>query len=114
MRPAELPYRTLVIVRGTDRDAALRTVLTPGEIMAAARHGALAVKLFPASHGGPAYPAALRAPFPGTPIIPVGGIDAATALAHLTAGATADGGDQHALRARATHWRRTLARAVTP
>ncbi|MFD5088020.1 bifunctional 4-hydroxy-2-oxoglutarate aldolase/2-dehydro-3-deoxy-phosphogluconate aldolase [Kitasatospora sp. NPDC058406] len=205
MRPAELPYRTLVIVRGTDRGAALRTVLTlaeegltasevsltttdalwvieqarrelgpdadlgagtvltaddaaratdagagflvtpglvtdlphgpghppvlmgaltPGEIMAATRHGALAVKLFPASHGGPAYLAALRTPFPDTPIIPVGGIDAATALAHLTAGATAvgvgspligdaaDGGDQHALRARAAHWRSTLAAVV--
>ncbi|MFB8242061.1 bifunctional 4-hydroxy-2-oxoglutarate aldolase/2-dehydro-3-deoxy-phosphogluconate aldolase, partial [Kitasatospora purpeofusca] len=168
MRPAELPYRTLVVVRGSDRDAALRTVLTlaeegltasevsltttdalwvieqarrelgpdadlgagtvltaadaaratdagagflvtpglvtdlphgpghppvlmgaltPSEIMAATRRGALAVKLFPASLGGPAHLRALRAPFPDTAFIPVGGIDAATALAHLTAGA---------------------------
>ncbi|MFE2726673.1 bifunctional 4-hydroxy-2-oxoglutarate aldolase/2-dehydro-3-deoxy-phosphogluconate aldolase [Kitasatospora sp. NPDC059327] len=207
VNPTELPYRTLVIVRGTDRDAALRTVLTlaeegltasevsltttdalwviqqarralgpdahlgagtvltaedaarateagagflvtpglvtdlphgpghppvlmgaltPTEVMAATRHGALAVKLFPASLGGPAHLAALRAPFPDTPFIPVGGIDAATALAHLNAGAAAvgvgspltgdapDGGDQHALRARAAHWRRTLGAVVAP
>ncbi|MFJ4795122.1 bifunctional 4-hydroxy-2-oxoglutarate aldolase/2-dehydro-3-deoxy-phosphogluconate aldolase [Kitasatospora purpeofusca] len=205
MRPSELPYRTLVVVRGTDRDAALRTVLTlaeegltasevsltttdalwvieqarrelgpdadlgagtvltpddaaratdagagflvtpglvtdlphgpghppvlmgaltPSEVMAAIRHGALAVKLFPALLGGPAHLAALRAPFPDVPFVPVGGIDASTALAHLAAGAAAvgvgsplvgdaaDGGDQRALRDRAAQWRRALGAVV--
>ncbi|WP_405435887.1 bifunctional 4-hydroxy-2-oxoglutarate aldolase/2-dehydro-3-deoxy-phosphogluconate aldolase [Streptomyces avidinii] len=201
MRLTDLPYRTLAIVRGSDRDAALRTVvtlaeegitavevslttadalwvierarrelgpdallgagtvlsadsavraadagaaflvtpglvaclpelpllmgaLTPGEVMAATGHGALAVKLFPAMFGGPAYLAALRAPFPDVPFVPVGGIDATAALAYLTAGAVAvgagtpligdaaDGGDQAALRARVAHWRAALTPAV--
>jgi 2-keto-3-deoxy-6-phosphogluconate aldolase len=42
--------------------------LTPGEIIAATEHGATAVKLFPASIGGPAYLKALRDPFPTVPI----------------------------------------------
>ncbi|MCX5070997.1 bifunctional 4-hydroxy-2-oxoglutarate aldolase/2-dehydro-3-deoxy-phosphogluconate aldolase [Streptomyces sp. NBC_00513] len=202
MRLTDLPYRTLAIVRGSDRDAALRTVLTlaeegittaevslttadalwvikqarrdlgpdallgagtvlsaddavraadagaaflvtpglvPGlpelpvlmgaltstEIIAATGHGALAVKLFPAQFGGPAYLAALRAPFPGVPFVPVGGIDATAALAYLAAGAVAvgagspligdaaDGGDQAALRTRAAQWRTALTPAVT-
>ncbi|MEE1825213.1 bifunctional 4-hydroxy-2-oxoglutarate aldolase/2-dehydro-3-deoxy-phosphogluconate aldolase, partial [Streptomyces sp. BE20] len=160
MNLTELPFRTLAIVRGRDRDAALRTVLTlaeegitaaevsltttdalwvieqarrelgpdallgagtvlsvedaaraadagaaflvtpglvaglpelpvlmgaltPGEVIAATAHGALAVKLFPALFGGPAYLNALRAPFPDVPFVPVGGIDATAALAYL-------------------------------
>ncbi|MEE1829294.1 hypothetical protein PUR61_45090, partial [Streptomyces sp. BE20] len=50
---------------------------------AATTHGALAVKLFPALFGGPAYLNALRAPFPDVPFVPVGGIDATAALAYL-------------------------------
>ncbi|MGW2767927.1 bifunctional 4-hydroxy-2-oxoglutarate aldolase/2-dehydro-3-deoxy-phosphogluconate aldolase [Streptomyces sp. NPDC001275] len=103
----------------------LMGVLTPTEIMSAARHGALATKLFPASLGGPAYLAALRAPFPDIPFVPVGGIDADAALAYLAAGAVAvgvgspligdaaDGGDQAALRLRAAQWRTALAGAAT-
>ncbi|MCX5126780.1 bifunctional 4-hydroxy-2-oxoglutarate aldolase/2-dehydro-3-deoxy-phosphogluconate aldolase [Streptomyces sp. NBC_00347] len=198
----ELPHRTLAIVRGTDRDAALRTVLTlaeegitaaevslttpgalwvieqarrelgptatlgagtvltgedaaraadagasflvtpglgndlrhspapaipmlvgaltPSEVIAATENGALAVKLFPASLGGPAYLKALRAPFPSVPFLPVGGIDAACALDYLSAGAVAvgvgsplvgdaaDGGSLNALRERAARWRTAL------
>ncbi|MFG2630716.1 MULTISPECIES: bifunctional 4-hydroxy-2-oxoglutarate aldolase/2-dehydro-3-deoxy-phosphogluconate aldolase [unclassified Streptomyces] len=203
MKLTELPYRTLAIVRGSDRVAALRTVLTlaeegitaaevsltttdalwvieqarreldpqallgagtvltsddaaratdagagflvtpgvvedlstalpvlmgvltPTEIMTATRRGALAVKLFPASIGGPAYLSSLRAPFPDVPFVPVGGVDAPTALAYLSAGAVAvgvgspligdaaDGGDLNALRTRAAQWRTALAEAVT-
>ncbi|MEE1821075.1 aldolase, partial [Streptomyces sp. BE20] len=86
---------------------------------------ALAVKLFPALFGGPAYLNALRAPFPDVPFVPVGGIDATAALAYLTAAAVAvgagspllgdaaDGGDQAALRTRAAQWRTALTQAVT-
>ncbi len=206
MNLTELPHRTLAIVRGTDRDAALRTVLilaeegitaaevslttpdalwvierarrelgphatlgagtvltaadaaraadagasflvtpglgqdlrhgprpelplligalTPSEVIAANESGALAVKLFPASLGGPGYLKALRDPFPSVPFVPVGGIDAAAALAYLAAGAVAvgvgsplvgdaaDGGDLDALRERVARWRTALTEEV--
>ncbi|MET9730106.1 bifunctional 4-hydroxy-2-oxoglutarate aldolase/2-dehydro-3-deoxy-phosphogluconate aldolase [Streptomyces sp. NPDC006458] len=206
MKLTELPYRTLAIVRGNNRDAALRTVitlaeegitatevslttadapwvieqarrelgclatlgagtvltaadaaraadagagflvtpgtvddlkhgaaselpvlmgaLTPSEVISATGRGALAVKLFPASLGGPGYLTALRAPFPSVPFLPVGGIDAASAALYLAAGAVAvgvgspligdaaDGGDLAALRVRAARWRAALAEAV--
>ncbi|MEU8138189.1 bifunctional 4-hydroxy-2-oxoglutarate aldolase/2-dehydro-3-deoxy-phosphogluconate aldolase [Streptodolium elevatio] len=211
MHLAELPFRTLAIVRGTDRAAALRTVLTlaeegitasevsltttdafwvieharrelgpdavlgagtvltaddaaraaaagasflvtpglideptphvgspgtelpvlmgaltPSEILAATRRAALGVALFPAFVGGPAYLTALRDTFPYVPFVPVGGIDAPTAVAYLTAGAAAvgvgvplvgdaaDGGDQNELRARAARWCSALSAAHTP
>lgn len=38
--------------------------LTPSEVMTAVEFGAAAVKVFPASVGGPAYLRALRGPFP--------------------------------------------------
>ncbi|MBZ4016395.1 bifunctional 4-hydroxy-2-oxoglutarate aldolase/2-dehydro-3-deoxy-phosphogluconate aldolase [Streptomyces purpurogeneiscleroticus] len=87
-------------------------VLTPTEVIAARAAGATALKLFPASLGGPAYLKALRAPFPELPFVPVGGVDAAAARAYLAAGAVAvgvgspligdaaDGGDLSALRRR--------------
>jgi 2-dehydro-3-deoxyphosphogluconate aldolase/(4S)-4-hydroxy-2-oxoglutarate aldolase len=80
------------------------------------------VKLFPAELGGPRYLAALRAPFPDVPFVPVGGIDAMAALAFLDAGALAVGvgspllghaatdGDLRDLRVRA----RELRSAVAP
>ncbi|GAA1214761.1 bifunctional 4-hydroxy-2-oxoglutarate aldolase/2-dehydro-3-deoxy-phosphogluconate aldolase [Kitasatospora nipponensis] len=202
MNLTELPYRTLAIVRGTDRDAALRTVLTlaeegitatevslttpgalwviararrelgpgatlgagtvltgedaaraadagagflvtpglgehlrrclplqlpaligaltPSEVIAAKESGALAVKLFPASLGGPGHLKALRDPFPTVPFVPVGGVDADSALAYLAAGAVAvgvgsplvgdaaSGGDLAALRERVARWRTAL------
>jgi len=64
--------------------------LTPTEIMEASRR-CTAVKLFPASLGGPAYLTALRAPLPDVDIIPVGGIDVAAAATYLAAGALAVG-----------------------
>ncbi|MFF9645867.1 bifunctional 4-hydroxy-2-oxoglutarate aldolase/2-dehydro-3-deoxy-phosphogluconate aldolase [Kitasatospora aureofaciens] len=205
MHLTELPYRTLAIVRGSNRDAALRTVLvlaeegitaaevslttpdalwvieqarrelgphatlgagtvltgedaaraadagasflvtpgfsedlrrttselpwligalTPSEVISANENGALAVKLFPASLGGPGYLRALRDPFPGVPFIPVGGVDAALALTYLAAGAVAvgvgspligdaaSGGDLNALRARAAGWRTALTEEI--
>lgn len=88
-------------------------VFTPSEALAAMRQGATAVKLFPASQGGPGYLKALRDPFPQIPFLPVGGVDAAAAEQYLAAGAfavgvggpligdAASGGDLDALRARA-------------
>ncbi|MGW6837051.1 bifunctional 4-hydroxy-2-oxoglutarate aldolase/2-dehydro-3-deoxy-phosphogluconate aldolase [Streptomyces sp. NPDC054949] len=103
----------------------LMGAVTPTEVMTATGRGALAVKLFPASLGGPAYLTALRAPFPDIPFVPVGGIDAAAARTYLAGGAAAvgvgspligdaaDGGDLAALRARAERWRSSLAETVT-
>lgn len=64
--------------------------LTPSEIIEAAAHST-AVKLFPASHGGPEYLRAVRAPLPDTPLVPVGGVDAESVPAYLAAGALAVG-----------------------
>jgi 2-dehydro-3-deoxyphosphogluconate aldolase/(4S)-4-hydroxy-2-oxoglutarate aldolase len=63
--------------------------LTPTEVAAAARTGAEAVKLFPASLGGPGYLKDLLGPFPGTRFIPSGGVDESNARAFLDAGAVA-------------------------
>jgi 2-dehydro-3-deoxyphosphogluconate aldolase/(4S)-4-hydroxy-2-oxoglutarate aldolase len=69
----------------------LAGALTPSEVIAATETGAVGVKLFPASSGGPAYLRALRDPFPNVPFVPVGGVDAETAAAFLAAGAVAVG-----------------------
>lgn len=66
-------------------------VLTPTEVAAAVADGAAAVKLFPASLGGPEYLTALRAPFPDIPFVPVGGIGPDEALQYLRRGAVAVG-----------------------
>ncbi|MEU9498279.1 bifunctional 4-hydroxy-2-oxoglutarate aldolase/2-dehydro-3-deoxy-phosphogluconate aldolase [Streptomyces sp. NPDC048196] len=100
----------------------LAGVLTPSEVIAAEALGVSALKLFPASAGGPAYLQALRAPFPELPFVPVGGVDAATAQAYFDAGAVAvgvgsplvgdaaDGGDLDELRKRAAEFRAVCAR----
>ncbi|MFR9775677.1 bifunctional 4-hydroxy-2-oxoglutarate aldolase/2-dehydro-3-deoxy-phosphogluconate aldolase [Micromonospora sp. MS34] len=87
--------------------------LTPTEAYAAVRAGAVAVKLFPASLGGPAYLKALRDPFPDIPFVAVGGVGLADLPGYLAAGAiavgvggplvgdAASGGDLGALRERA-------------
>jgi 2-dehydro-3-deoxyphosphogluconate aldolase/(4S)-4-hydroxy-2-oxoglutarate aldolase len=49
--------------------------LTPSEVMTALAAGADAVKLFPASLGGPGYLSSLRGPFPDVPFVPTGGVD---------------------------------------
>ncbi|MFP5315643.1 MAG: bifunctional 4-hydroxy-2-oxoglutarate aldolase/2-dehydro-3-deoxy-phosphogluconate aldolase [Actinomycetes bacterium] len=91
----------------------LAGALTPSETFSAMDRGATAIKLFPASLGGPAYLSALRDPFPEIPFIPVGGVNAAAAADYLDRGAiavgvgspligdAAGGGDLAALRRRA-------------
>lgn len=70
----------------------LAGVMTPTDVLQALKLGAQALKLFPAgSAGGPGYLRDLRAPFPGLPFVPVGGVDAAAAAAYLAAGAVAVG-----------------------
>ncbi|MEV0328589.1 bifunctional 4-hydroxy-2-oxoglutarate aldolase/2-dehydro-3-deoxy-phosphogluconate aldolase [Micromonospora echinospora] len=87
--------------------------LTPTEAYTAMRMGASAVKLFPASVGGPAYLRAVRDPFPDIPFVAVGGVGLADVPGYLGAGAiavgvggplvgdAASGGDLAALRVRA-------------
>ncbi|MBT2594040.1 bifunctional 4-hydroxy-2-oxoglutarate aldolase/2-dehydro-3-deoxy-phosphogluconate aldolase [Arthrobacter sp. ISL-72] len=87
--------------------------LTPTEVLQAIERGASAVKLFPASLGGPGYLKALRDPFPDIHFIPVGGVDADSVCGYLQSGAVAvgaggpltgdapDGGSLAALQARA-------------
>ncbi|MCG5447173.1 bifunctional 4-hydroxy-2-oxoglutarate aldolase/2-dehydro-3-deoxy-phosphogluconate aldolase [Micromonospora sp. NIE79] len=91
----------------------LAGALTPTEVVQAVDGGAAAIKLFPASLGGPDYLGALRDPFPGIAFVPVGGVDADGARRYLDRGATAvgvgspllgdavRGGDTTALRERA-------------
>lgn len=63
--------------------------LTPSEVMVAVDLGAEAVKVFPASLGGPRLIADLRGPFPDVPLVPSGGVTAANARQFLEAGAVA-------------------------
>jgi 2-dehydro-3-deoxyphosphogluconate aldolase/(4S)-4-hydroxy-2-oxoglutarate aldolase len=112
---------------GAGADAAHRSALpvlagalSPTEVWAAHERGAAAVKLFPASLGGPPYVRALRDPFPDVPLVPVGGIDAAAAGEYLAAGAVAvgvgspllgdavTGGDLAALAVRARRFREAV------
>ncbi|MER7441443.1 bifunctional 4-hydroxy-2-oxoglutarate aldolase/2-dehydro-3-deoxy-phosphogluconate aldolase [Micromonospora avicenniae] len=86
---------------------------TPTEAYTAMRMGASAVKLFPASVGGPAYLKAVRDPFPDIPFVAVGGVGLDDVPGYLAAGAiavgvggplvgdAASGGDLVALRERA-------------
>ena len=69
----------------------LAGALTPTEVGAAARKGASAVQLFPASLGGPGHLRALRDPLPEIPFVPVGGVDADRAREYFAAGAVAVG-----------------------
>lgn len=66
-------------------------VFTPSEVGQALDAGAQAVKLFPASTGGPAHLRALRGPFPELQVIPTGGVDASNIHTWLAAGALAVG-----------------------
>ncbi|MFH9230778.1 bifunctional 4-hydroxy-2-oxoglutarate aldolase/2-dehydro-3-deoxy-phosphogluconate aldolase [Streptomyces globisporus] len=66
--------------------------LTPTEIDTAWQHGVAAVKVFPVDAlGGPAYVKAVQAPLPDVPLVPTGGIDAASALAYAALGCHAVG-----------------------
>jgi 2-dehydro-3-deoxyphosphogluconate aldolase/(4S)-4-hydroxy-2-oxoglutarate aldolase len=98
---------------GTCGQPVLMGAVTPTEILTAYTSGAAAVKLFPASIGGPRYVRAVREPLPHIPLVPVGAVDETAARNYLAAGATAvgvggplvgdavAGGDLAALRHRA-------------
>jgi 2-dehydro-3-deoxyphosphogluconate aldolase / (4S)-4-hydroxy-2-oxoglutarate aldolase len=70
---------------------ALVGAFTPAEVIAASLAGAAAVKLFPASLGGPEYLRMLREPFPDCPFVPFGGIDVDGVPGYFAAGAQAVG-----------------------
>jgi 2-dehydro-3-deoxyphosphogluconate aldolase/(4S)-4-hydroxy-2-oxoglutarate aldolase len=59
--------------------------------MTAVRLGVHAVKIFPASLGGPAYLRALAGPFPDVAFLPTGGVDAGNLGEWFAAGAVAVG-----------------------
>lgn len=65
--------------------------LTPSEIVAAWQSGAAAVKLFPASLGGPGYLRDVRAPLPDIGLIPTGGVGIDDIGGYFAAGAIAVG-----------------------
>lgn len=65
--------------------------MTPTEAVSAMVQGASAVKLFPASIGGPDYLKALRDPLPHTPFVAVGGVGVDLVGDYLSAGAIAVG-----------------------
>lgn len=65
--------------------------LTPTELMQAVAYRADAVKVFPASLGGPSYLMALKGPFPDVPLLPTGGVSAENLETWLKAGAVAVG-----------------------
>ena len=79
-------------------------VFTPSEVqraITAAKRGAerqevkelpLAVKIFPASTGGPSHITAMRAVFPDVRFVPLGGINAGNAADYIKGGAWAVGG----------------------
>ncbi|WP_329314998.1 bifunctional 4-hydroxy-2-oxoglutarate aldolase/2-dehydro-3-deoxy-phosphogluconate aldolase [Streptomyces sp. NBC_01262] len=64
---------------------------TATEVLTAWRAGAAAVKLFPASTGGPGHLRQLRAPLPQIPLVAVGGVGIDEARDYLDAGAVAVG-----------------------
>lgn len=65
---------------------------SPTEILAAHRHGARLVKVFPSGAlGGPDFLRALRGPLPDVPLIPTSGPTAETLADYLAAGANAVG-----------------------
>ena len=79
-------------------------VLTPSEVqraIAAARKGSglksikdlpLIIKVFPASTGGPAHIAAMKAVFPDVRFLPLGGVNATNLAEYIKAGSWAVGG----------------------
>lgn len=95
----------------------LAGAMTPTECVSAMEQGATAIKLFPASIGGPAYLKALRDPLPNIPFVAVGGVDVAQVSEYLDVGAmavglgsplikdAAAGGDLGELRERAARFR---------
>lgn len=96
---------------------------TPSEVVSCWDRGACAVKLFPASTGGPAHLCALRDPLPHVSFIPTGGVSLDDVAEYIRSGATAVGlggaligsalrdGDLSELRKRAHDFRVAVARA---
>lgn len=79
-----------------DRALELGVDVLPGaftatEIIRAHAMGAVAVKVFPASVGGPSYLRLLRGPLPNVPLVPTGGIAIDEVGAYLAAGAVCVG-----------------------
>jgi 2-dehydro-3-deoxyphosphogluconate aldolase/(4S)-4-hydroxy-2-oxoglutarate aldolase len=64
---------------------------SPTEIHGAWAGGAVAVKVFPASVGGPDLIRSLKGPYPEIELIPTGGVDGGNAAGYLNAGALAVG-----------------------
>ncbi len=65
---------------------------TPSEMLAAYRHGAMAIKVFPSGQlGGPAYLKAVRGPFPDIPLVPTSGPNSENIAEYFEAGAVAVG-----------------------
>jgi 2-dehydro-3-deoxyphosphogluconate aldolase / (4S)-4-hydroxy-2-oxoglutarate aldolase len=66
--------------------------LTPNEVITVWNSGSDYVKIFPCGNvGGPSYIRALKAALPQIPMVPTGGVNAATAAHFLEAGAAALG-----------------------
>jgi 2-dehydro-3-deoxyphosphogluconate aldolase/(4S)-4-hydroxy-2-oxoglutarate aldolase len=63
--------------------------MTPTEVATAVELGSTAVKVFPAARLGPEYFGDLHGPYPGTPLVATGGLNAANAAAFLAGGALA-------------------------
>lgn len=88
--PAITPDVTAIVRAGHDAGAVVFVgALTPSEVYAALTADADAVKVFPAGIGGPRYLADLVGPFPGTRLVPSGGVSTETGPAFLAAGAFA-------------------------
>ncbi len=64
---------------------------TPTEAIEAYEAGADAIKVFPASTGGPDHVRAIGGPLPQVPLVPTGGVSIDDAAAYFEAGATALG-----------------------
>jgi 2-dehydro-3-deoxyphosphogluconate aldolase / (4S)-4-hydroxy-2-oxoglutarate aldolase len=82
---------TLVPAMKETGAAVFTGALTPSEVMTALRIGVDAVKIFPASLGGPGYLKSLRGPFPQVPFMPTGGVSAGNIKDWFAAGAVAVG-----------------------
>lgn len=63
--------------------------MTPTEVATAVDLGATAVKVFPAARLGPAYFGDLHGPYPDTPLVATGGLNAENAASFLVGGAIA-------------------------
>ena len=79
---------------------------TPSEVMTALELGPTAIKLFPASFGGPAFLRALRGPFPDVRWLPTGGVSPNNLADWLNSGALAVGAGNELCRPKAIRERR--------